>query len=181
MRPAHDATVLARRLSGYRLEPFLMTGVSDQKWVLSSPAPHSPVPPSVPTSQAPQPPAQPTARCETTVQNVTGMGEVLLKSADFGPGDRWNPAPPVGQSISAGQSITWASEDPPPGACDNKAQLEFSSQGAAAVVWNLSEHLRGHDPAVTCTTSDDAFPCSVSFEPVSADGVLRANVRLEHR
>ena len=40
--------------------------------------------------------------------------------------------------------------------------------------------LTGSHPTVTCTTSDNTFPCAVTPDPSVADGVLTAKVKLRH-
>jgi hypothetical protein len=86
----------------------------------------------------------------------------------------------LGQKIPDNQSINWATVDPAPGGFRTEARLELPRSGGAPVVWDLSVKLTGKRPEVTCTSSDNTFPCTITPDPSVADGVLTAKVKLRH-
>ena len=148
----------------------------------STPATTAPPAPGPPTTKrpAPTPPTPASARCDATVQNLTGLGDVDVTTVAKDKGDHWDPELHLGEKIPDSQSINWGSVDPRPGGCRTEARLELPRAGAPAVVWDLSVQLTGNHPTVTCTTSDNTFPCTITPDPSVADGVLTAKVKLRH-
>jgi hypothetical protein len=125
---------------------------------------------------------QATARCDVTVQNLTGGDDpVKLASADQGGGDRWDPAPDDDAEIPDNGSLHWASFDPPPGNCHTDARLTLSHDGDPDVVWTISVSLGKGQAEATCDSSDDDYPCVVTPDSeIGPDGVLTAQVELRH-
>jgi hypothetical protein len=119
-------------------------------------------------------------RCDATVQNLTEVGDVDVTTVAKDKGDRWDPELALGQKIPDGQSVNWASLDPAPGGCRTEARMELPRPRGPAVVWDLSVALSGKRPQVTCTTSDNTYPCTITPDPSVADGVLTAKVKLRH-
>jgi hypothetical protein len=93
----------------------------------------APAPPMT-KKPAPTPPTPASVRCDATVQNLTGLGDVDVTTAAKDKGDRWDPALTLGQKIPDNQSVNWASVDPRPGGCRTEARLELPRPGGPAVV-----------------------------------------------
>lgn len=147
----------------------------------TQPAPSPPTTQPKPAPPTTQPNIRPTARCDVTVTNLTGADHpVTLQSAGKGSGDRWSPAPPQGKAIPQSQQVHWMSEDPPPGGCHTEARLVLPRDGAPEVVWTISVTLRGDQPAVSCNSSDQAFPCVVGPDEKPYDGQLTVPIELRH-
>jgi hypothetical protein len=166
----------------YRIQTTFLVNPRSEPPASAPGSPSTPSTPAPPTAKkpAPTPPAPASVRCDATVQNLTGMGDVDVTTAAKDKGDRWDPELVLGQKIPDSQSINWASVDPRPGGCRTEARLELPRPGGAPVVWDLSVKLTGKRPEVTCTASDNAFPCTITPDPSVADGVLTAKVKLRH-
>jgi streptogramin lyase len=129
---------------------------------------------SAPPETAP-PPA--VTRCDITLTNRAGA-PVRLSKTRMSAGDVWDPAPT--DEIPNDATLRWASSDAPPGACRNDTDVALRRDGAD-VTWHVALTLGSDKPELSCTTSDDDYPCTIVRTKTDGDRQVSVTVTLRRR
>jgi hypothetical protein len=98
---------------------------------------------------------------------------------------RWGPQPHGSKlptdEILDDATLRWTSSDAPPGACRNDTEVALRRDDGPDVTWHVAVTLGRDKPELSCTTSDDDYPCTISETAPTADRQVSATVTLRRR